>query len=170
MAKELIESQLGISGPEDWYNVTSGSIAKLTGGKQLAKVYSVLDIASVAICIFHHSFMKTFYPHHQWVHGRFKKAPENTWTDKKKTRDYLAYLATVFLCVEPSDWYYVSREQVTEVGTSETHSNSWSRLEQRDFFVCSEGSIMPLSSLTRKLIGTRFLLLQGRKIRSKGGL
>eukprot|EP01127_Copromyxa_protea_P011141 TRINITY_DN2780_c0_g1_i2.p1 TRINITY_DN2780_c0_g1~~TRINITY_DN2780_c0_g1_i2.p1 ORF type:complete len:341 (-),score=69.43 TRINITY_DN2780_c0_g1_i2:25-987(-) len=117
--REMLEKHFNIVSPSSWYNITANQIL----GCQKAQKY----IRHVKM----HQLLEILYPDYLWIHGHFKKAPRDTWTNRETTRNFLISVQHTLNVNTYEDWYRVSRLQMYGVGARgliATHGRLYSAL------------------------------------------
>jgi hypothetical protein len=90
-----IELQLGVTKPDDWYNVSADSIAKC-GGRNLLDYYFQTSIPKVA---------RWMYPEHEWDEWKFIRTSTKYWDSIENQRSYFDALAQTLKITDRKQWY-----------------------------------------------------------------
>ncbi len=99
---EWLERKLRIREPEDWYQLTSGTVRRLGGTTLLSRYYG----HSV------HTMVSDYVPWYDFKEWLFPVAPSGFWKDAANRRRYLAWLGEKLGYHEFEDWYQLTMKDV----------------------------------------------------------
>jgi hypothetical protein len=115
---EDVYSDLQFTKLEDWYQVTAEKLLERPGGPSILRVFGFSPL----------KLLEAVYTHHKWDPFKFKKSPQNIWTDNSNAKRLMDEIGQRLGVASPKDWYSISREQVAEHGGLSLllrHSNSF---------------------------------------------
>jgi hypothetical protein len=98
---DRIAKKLNIERQEDWYGLSSSSLAKLGHAPLLARYGYNLCAA-----------LRHAYPEYHWAPWFFRSGPSKFWKSLSNQKVYLDWLAEHLLISVASDWYSVSAKKV----------------------------------------------------------
>lgn len=112
-----IEELLGVTELQQWYSIPTTEVRRLKEGRKILRIFKLAECLRVRDPI-SSLISKIAYPDHQWIQGNFLIAPTSTWKSAKQTREYLQSLEPLLHINDWTDWYYISRSQLEQVGAS----------------------------------------------------
>lgn len=99
-AIEWMASEIGIEGPEDWYQVSRKEFKENRLWGMLSHQYS----SSVF------NLVSDIYPEIDWKPWLFDKAPNAFWNDEGHWHEYLDWFEERMQITNPAEWYMVKNE------------------------------------------------------------
>lgn len=99
-----LQKELGITRPDQWYQVTKDDFVEHGGNGLLANYYK----GSVAAAVLE------FRPRRRWYPWLFNSAPQGFWRDIDNRRQYLDWLAGQLGVRTTDQWYGVTTQQMIE--------------------------------------------------------
>jgi hypothetical protein len=101
---EYVASYYKLSSEEDWGQVTYEMVIEC-GGRSLYRKYASLKQA-----------LEQSFPDRNWTLLRPHKLPDHHWQDKHNVEQFLSSLEKIYHIQHPSDWYRISRKQISAQG------------------------------------------------------
>jgi hypothetical protein len=100
-----LEEELGITKPDDWYNITQIEV-EMRGGRRLLDTYGDSLINA----------LKCVFPERHFNTWQFTHAPPGFWNTESNIRQFLKWVESKLDICSPSDWYNITHTQFASLG------------------------------------------------------